>query len=253
MVFLKNGLAEALLKEWMANAQRWEKIAIQARAAGLDVWNPPLYTEEIYRRFLQRYPPKPSPILLLGLNPGPHGMAQTGIPFTDCRTASQLLDISLPIPGKAPTDLARRLKKPTGRWRSTYERSSLGIYRFLRLGWNNSLEDAFARVYFANPCPLLFLTAEGKNVTPADPILKRLPEIADLRREAVRRSGALLAPSSVVCLGSDAFSVMGKAASELVGPENVHAYPHPARAIPIAWAAGLWELAQPYARVALNA
>jgi single-strand selective monofunctional uracil DNA glycosylase len=236
------GLADALLKEWKENARRWEKVAAHARTLGLLVWNPALYTTDIYEHFLSRYPPRPGAVLILGLNPGPHGMSQTGIPFTDCRTAKAKLGISLEVPGRAPEDLCRWLKKENGRWRSTYERSSLGVYRFLQLGWRNDLRVAFANVYIANPCPLLFFSSSGKNVTPADPILRRLPQIQALRQQLVRNVHALLSPRAIVCLGADAHAVMGDAARELMKEEPVLSYPHPARAVPEKWARGLLRL-----------
>src|SRR4051794_13204097 len=100
-------LAAPLVKEWQARAPRWGGTAEQARRAGPHAWNPPLDAAATYRKFLSAYPRERGAILLLGLNPGPHGMAQTGIPFTDCRTAKSRLGLDLCIPGHAPDDLSR--------------------------------------------------------------------------------------------------------------------------------------------------
>lgn len=231
-------IVEDLIREWKENGLRWEGVAKEARGLGLEVWNPALYAGDAHSLFLRRYPPAKGAVLALGLNPGPYGMAQTGIPFTDCRTARQALGISLEIPGRAPEDLTRRLRKENGKWRGTYERSSLGIYAFLRLAWGD-LNSAYRNWFVGNPCPLLFLDPKAWNVTPADSRLRRLESVQELRRQAVRGFHKVLKPRAIVCLGQDVAKAVGETARELAGPEGLICYEHPARAVPTAWAQGL--------------
>ena len=231
-------LAKRLLAEWRANGKRWWRFAKKVEGTGLQVWNPALYAIDIFQEYLTRFPPKPSAILALGLNPGPYGMAQTGIPFTDCRTARHALGIEIRLPGKAPADLVVRLTKPNGKWRGTYERSSLGIYRFLKLAWGD-LRTAYQNWFVGNPCPLLFLDPEGWNVTPADPRLTRIKEVGELRRQAVIGFSKILHPRGIVCLGNDVARAVGEVAISQVGLQNVVFYEHPARTVPARWAEGL--------------
>jgi len=231
-------LAEKLLAEWRENGRRWERFAKEARGAGLQVWNPALYALDIYQEYLTKFPPEPGAILALGLNPGPYGMAQTGIPFTDCRTASGALGMEMTIPGKAPDDLISRLKKANGKWRGTYERSSLGMYRFLILAWGD-IKTAYRNWFVGNPCPLLFLDPERWNVTPADPRLRRMKEVGELRQRAVIGFSEILNPRGIVCFGKDVAKAVGEVAIRQVGPDRVVFYEHPARAVPEKWAAGL--------------
>ncbi|MHB8606638.1 MAG: uracil-DNA glycosylase family protein [Thermoplasmatota archaeon] len=228
----------SLVAEWRANGERWEAHAKEARDAGLQVWNPALYAGDVHAAFLARFPPKKGALLALGLNPGPAGMAQTGVPFTDCRTMTRDLGIPLEMPGRAPPDLAARLKKPNGKWRLTYERSSLVVYAGLRACWGD-VATAYANWFVGNPCPLLYLDPDGWNVTPADPRLRRLASTNDLRREAVERFAKILDARGVVCLGKDVADAVGDVAARLVGEANVVRYPHPARAVPKLWAADL--------------
>jgi len=231
-------LAQRLLSEWRENGKRWERFAKKAGGTGLQVWNPALYAIHTFQEYLTRFPPDPHAILALGLNPGPYGMAQTGIPFTDCRTARHELGIEIAVPGLAPADLVARLKKPNGKWRMTYERSSLGIYRFLMRAWGD-LHTAYRNWFVGNPCPLLFLDSTGRNVTPADPRLRRMKEVGELRRHAVIAFSNILHPRGIVCLGRDVTEAVGKVAIRQVGRSNVVFYEHPARAAPERWAAGL--------------
>ena len=45
------------------------------------VYNPLTYAREPWDRYLERYGDSPKEAVFLGMNPGPWGMAQTGIPF----------------------------------------------------------------------------------------------------------------------------------------------------------------------------
>lgn len=235
---MSDPLVAALVREWHENGRRWEGVARAARAAGLEVWNPALYAGQAHSDYLHRFAPRRGALLALGLNPGPYGMAQTGIPFTDCRTARRDLGLALEIPGRAPPDLARRLKKPTGKWRGTYERSSLGVYAFLKLAWG-TLENAYANWFVGNPCPLLFLEPGGWNVTPAHRTLKRISGMKELRELAVERFARELKPRGIVCLGQDVAAAVEEVGERLVGKDRYVRYPHPARAVPKDWAAGL--------------
>ena len=45
------------------------------------VYNPLEYAKEPHRLYLDRFLKHRPKVLLLGMNPGPYGMAQTGVPF----------------------------------------------------------------------------------------------------------------------------------------------------------------------------
>src|SRR6185503_20305177 len=45
------------------------------------VYNPLEYAAETYRCYINRYGTAPREIVMIGMNPGPWGMAQTGVPF----------------------------------------------------------------------------------------------------------------------------------------------------------------------------
>jgi single-strand selective monofunctional uracil DNA glycosylase len=228
-------LVDRLLAAWGANARRWEEVRKPAEAAGLCVFNPGLYAFENYARFLRRYPPRRGAILALGLNPGPAGMSQTGIPFTDCRTARGTLGLDLEIPGFAPPGLVPLLRRPDGRFRLTYERSSLVVYRFLERAWG-SAGEAYANWFVGNPCPLLFLEPDGSNVTPADGRLRRIEEVREFRLEAVRDFARILAPRAIVALGNDVAAAVAEVAATAVPSDAFLAFGHPARAPSERWA-----------------
>ncbi|MFK5956513.1 MAG: single-stranded DNA-binding protein, partial [Planctomycetota bacterium] len=61
------------------------------------VYNPLAYARRPHEKFLKRYAQKGVPSLLLGMNPGPWGMAQTGIPFGEVAMARDWLDVAAKV------------------------------------------------------------------------------------------------------------------------------------------------------------
>ena len=63
------------------------------------VYNPLEYAWEAHRTYLQMYARGPKKVLFLGMNPGPWGMAQTGVPFGEIEAVREFLKID-PTIGK---------------------------------------------------------------------------------------------------------------------------------------------------------
>ena len=61
------------------------------------VYNPLEYARTPYSQYLRRYAKPPREIVLIGMNPGPWGMAQTGIPFGEVSAVRQWLDIEAAV------------------------------------------------------------------------------------------------------------------------------------------------------------
>jgi single-strand selective monofunctional uracil DNA glycosylase len=248
------GREQVLGGVWRRSARRFVSLAREVAAAtGWEVWNPGAYGERWHSRFRSLYPPIDSPLLVVGLNPGPYGMAQTGIPFTDIKRltaclpalASQLAreGESVRVPGLAPTSLRRYLTR-------TFESSSVRVYRFLVHAFGDA-EHGSRGVVVANPCPLLFLDpGTGKNVTPADlgRAVRRLgthdaralvAELDRLRWSNCEDALRSLTPRGVVLLGRNVQAAVGERMREALGSRSVLDHEHPARAVPDAWASGL--------------
>ena len=81
---------------------------LSERVGGLDfpsapcVYNPLEYAWRPHEAYLERWGAKaPRELLLVGMNPGPFGMAQTGVPFGDVTMVREFLGIEGPV-GKPP-------------------------------------------------------------------------------------------------------------------------------------------------------
>jgi single-strand selective monofunctional uracil DNA glycosylase len=126
------------------------------------VYNPLLYAREPHEEYLRRYAAPGCRILLLGMNPGPWGMAQTGVPFGEVTTVRDWLGVS----GKvgAPQRWHERLPV-TGFECQRSEVSGRRLWGLLKERYGTA--RALSRdLFVSNYCPLLFLDQAGRNVTP---------------------------------------------------------------------------------------
>ena len=57
------------------------------------VYNPLRYAGAVYAAYLRRYALGPKRVVFLGMNPGPYGMAQTGVPFGEIAAVRDYLGL----------------------------------------------------------------------------------------------------------------------------------------------------------------
>lgn len=161
------------------------------------VYNPLVYAREPYREYLARYGQPPKEAVFFGMNPGPWGMAQTGVPFGEVR---QVMDW-LGIRGFVGRPELEHPKRPVlGYDCPRSEVSGSRIWGWARETFATP-ERFFARFFIANYCPLLFLEETGRNRTPDKlPPAEREPLLAACDR-ALRRTIEHLAPRYVIGIG----------------------------------------------------
>ena len=126
------------------------------------VYNPLDYARAPYQQYLQRYGGGRKDVLLVGMNPGPWGMAQTGIPFGEVRTVTQWLRIAAPV-GRPPRMHPKRPVDGLACRRSEVSGRRLWGWAGKRF---QTPEKFFARFLVVNYCPLMFIESGGKNRTP---------------------------------------------------------------------------------------
>uniref|UniRef100_G1THF7 Single-strand-selective monofunctional uracil-DNA glycosylase 1 n=1 Tax=Oryctolagus cuniculus TaxID=9986 RepID=G1THF7_RABIT len=61
------------------------------------IYNPVEYAWEPHRSYVTRYCQGPKEVLFLGMNPGPFGMAQTGVPFGEVSVVRDWLGVGGPV------------------------------------------------------------------------------------------------------------------------------------------------------------
>ncbi|MBI5017478.1 MAG: single-stranded DNA-binding protein [Deltaproteobacteria bacterium] len=161
------------------------------------VYNPLRYARAPYDLYLARYGTAPKEVVLVGMNPGPWGMAQTGVPFGEVRFVRDWLRIERPV-GKPAEEHPKRPVDGFACWRSEVSGARLWGWARDRFG---TPERFFARFFVANYCPLLFVEASGRNRTPDKlPRVEQTPLLAACDR-ALRRTVECLRPTHVVGVG----------------------------------------------------
>jgi len=162
------------------------------------VYNPLSYAWPAHRQYLERYGPDPDlEVILLGMNPGPWGMAQTGVPFGEVGLVREWLQIDAEV-GRPEEEHPKRRVEGFACHRS--EVSGQRLWGWARKQFGTP-EAFFSRFFVANYCPLMFLEASGRNRTPDRlPIAERQPliEVCD---EALRRLVEVSKPRLVVGVG----------------------------------------------------
>jgi single-strand selective monofunctional uracil DNA glycosylase len=192
------------------------------------VYNPLDYARAPHELYLTRYGGAPKEVLLLGMNPGPFGMAQTGVPFGDVTMVRDWLGIVAPV-GK-PRD--EHPKRPVAGF--DCHRSEVSGTRLW--GWARdrfrTAQRFFERFFVANYCPLVFMESSGANRTPDKLPAAEQQAVTAACDEALLAVVRLLRPRIVIGVGGFAER---RARSALAGQDvAVGTILHPSPASPLA-------------------
>jgi single-strand selective monofunctional uracil DNA glycosylase len=126
------------------------------------VYNPLRYAWRAHEIYLRRYGNNPKGVLFLGMNPGPFGMAQTGVPFGQIAAVRDWLGIETKIDRPA-REHPRRPVTGFNCPRSEVSGERLWGLFATRFG---TPEKFFRDHLVVNYCPLAFLEESGRNRTP---------------------------------------------------------------------------------------
>lgn len=126
------------------------------------VYNPLQYAFAPYQAYVERYGATQKRVVLLGMNPGPFGMMQTGVPFGEVAAVRDWMSIRAPV----QRPVQQHPKRPIEGFdcaRSEVSGRRLWGWAALRFG---TAEAFFGERFVLNYCPLVFLEASGRNLTP---------------------------------------------------------------------------------------
>ena len=126
------------------------------------VYNPLRYASDPHRQYVLNYGNTTKNLLFIGMNPGPFGMAQNGVPFGDVQSVKNFLSIS----GDVTKPEVEHPKRPVNGF-ACARREVSGSRLW---GWIEkhccTADKFFERCYIHNYCPLLFLASSSRNITP---------------------------------------------------------------------------------------
>lgn len=162
------------------------------------IYNPLAYAWPAHEEYLRRFGQGHKRVLFLGMNPGPFGMVQTGVPFGEVAAVRHWLRISAPI-GQPAT---AHPKRPIQGYNCP--RSEVSGRRLWKLfaGRFGAPEEFFAEHFVANYCPLAFLSPTGANVTPDKLSKMERAQLGAVCDEHLRRVIEALQPEWLIGIGA---------------------------------------------------
>lgn len=126
------------------------------------VYNPLDYARAAHELYLERFARGRRRVLFLGMNPGPFGMAQTGVPFGEVAAVRDWMGIDAPVGKPAAENPARPVE---GLACTRSEVSGRRLWGLFARRWP-AAGEFFADHFVANYCPLVFMEESGRNRTP---------------------------------------------------------------------------------------
>ncbi|HWO08469.1 MAG TPA: uracil-DNA glycosylase family protein [Polyangiaceae bacterium] len=191
-------------------------------------YNPLAYARRPHEEYLARYGRGPKEVVLLGMNPGPFGMAQTGVPFGDVAMVRDWLGVEAEV---SRPKLMHDKRPVLGFACARGEVSGQRLWGWARQRFG-APEAFFSRFFVVNYCPLAFIEVTGKNRTPDKlPASERAPLFAACD-QALRDIVQLLRPRHVVGIGAFALARAGEA---LAGHDvSISTILHPSPQSPLA-------------------
>jgi len=161
------------------------------------IYNPLLYAREPAENYIRRYA-RACRALLIGMNPGPFGMAQTGVPFGEIAHAREWLGIE----GKVERPPIEHPKRPILGFSCTRsEVSGRRLWGFFKERFKTP-EDFFKIFYVTNYCPLVFMEESGRNLTPDKLSARERTALYAACDRYLLKTVALLKPEFVIGIGA---------------------------------------------------
>ncbi len=194
------------------------------------------YTWQAHREYLKRFGQGRKRVVFLGMNPGPFGMAQTGVPFGEVEAVRNWMGIEMPIDKPAQEHPKRPIDGFQCKRSEVSGRRLWGLFseRFANA-------EAFFKDHFVlNYCPLVWMSATGANLTP-----DKLPaaEMAPVERACLLHLEeviGIMQPACLIGVGAFAEERLRSAAKASGSSAMLGRILHPSPASPAAnrgWAA----------------
>jgi single-strand selective monofunctional uracil DNA glycosylase len=188
------------------------------------VYRPLAYARAPHELYLERYGRQRGRVLLVGMNPGPFGMAQTGIPFGDVSMVRDFLGIEAKV---TKPDTEHPLRPVLGFACPRSEVSGTRLWGWARQRFGTA-EAFFERFFVMNYCPLAFLEAGGKNRTPDKLARSEQTALFGACDRALLGVVQQIEPRLVVGIGGFAETAARRALSTLGLPIGTILHPSPA-------------------------
>ncbi|MGK0185815.1 MAG: single-strand selective monofunctional uracil DNA glycosylase [Verrucomicrobiales bacterium] len=194
------------------------------------VYNPLEYARKPHEKFLRTYGDSKRKIVLLGMNPGPFGMAQTGVPFGEISAVRDWMKISAPV-SKPEHENPKRPIEGFDCTRAEVSGRRLWGLASERFG---TPEAFFSDHFVLNYCPLVWMEAGGRNVTPDKISAAEMAPVHHACERHLIEALETLQPEWAIGVGAFAEKRLLSIAPTLTFEPNIGKILHPSPASPAA-------------------
>ena len=188
------------------------------------------YTWDAHHLYLKRFGAGEKRVVFLGMNPGPFGMTQTGVPFGEVAAVRDWMGIEAAI-GKPDPE---HPKRPVEGFQC--QRSEVSGRRLWGL-FAERFENAatfFQDHFVLNYCPLVWMSATGANLTPDKLPAAEMAAVEQACLIHLQEVIKLLKPSWLIGVGSFAEERLRRAAAASGSTAAIGRILHPSPASPAA-------------------
>jgi len=193
------------------------------------VYNPLHYAWPAHEQYIKRFADSPKRIVFLGMNPGPFGMAQTGVPFGEVNAVRDWMHLRAKIARPAK----EHPKRPVlGFDCPRCEVSGQRLWGLFAKRFG-AAPNFFREHFVVNYCPLVFMEESGRNVTPDKLPRREAERLFAACDEHLTRVVTALQPEWIVGVGGFAFGRIEAFAGRSPGVKTMQIL-HPSPASPAA-------------------
>lgn len=188
------------------------------------------YAWKPHRRYLELYGKGHRRVLFLGMNPGPFGMAQTGVPFGEIAAVRDWMGIHESV-GRPENEHPKRPVEGFACQRSEVSGRRLWGLFSERFG---TPQKFFADHFVLNYCPLVWMSATGANLTPDKLPAADMTPVEDACMTHLAEVVAAMKPEFLIGVGAFAEERLRRAAEISGSKGSVGKILHPSPASPAA-------------------
>jgi len=230
---LSGCVSKALIEAARVQADRLRPLSFSKAAY---VYLPTDYARVPHETYLKRFGKGKKRVMMLGMNPGPYGMAQTGVPFGEVEAVRGWMGIT----GKVAKPEPEYPKRPVDGFDCVRsEVSGRRLWGLFSEKYPNA-DDFFAEHFVANYCPLVWMSETGANITPDKLPKEQMEPVEAACQEHLGKVIAALKPEFLIGVGAYAEGKLKEAAERMGYEAKLGKILHPSPASPAAnrgWAA----------------
>lgn len=193
------------------------------------VYRPLDYAREAHEAYLSRFGGGRKKVMFLGMNPGPFGMAQTGVPFGEIAAVRDWMGIREKVDRPSPEHPKRPVLGFDCPQSEVSGRRLWGLFAE-RFG---AADKFFQDHFVANYCPLVFMSESGANLTPDKISAREMEPVVAACDEHLRRLVNILQPEWLIGVGGYAEACLNRIAANS-GSTRIARILHPSPASPAA-------------------